>query len=299
MRSWSPDAERQRSRSQVKRSEPKAVGRAGAGGADASGPPVQLPGTRFLDLRRVVLPAERLGGPPPEGARLDLPDDVVRHLHVLRLSPGTELELTDGEGGEARAVLASLDKRAGTVEIFEARHHPRPPGPEIVLVQGVGKGDKLDQVVRQAAELGAARLVPVASERAVAHRENRIDRLRAIADDALRVSRRAYRMRVDPPAPLEAVLESLDLGASDGALGLVFLLGARRPLRSVLDEALERGPLKRVTLFVGPEGGFSPAEVSRLEGAGLADVHLGPFVLRTETAGPAVVAMTRFALGTD
>lgn len=235
-------------------------------------------------MRRLVLPADALRV-PPEGP-LELPPEVAKHLRVLRLGPGDPLQLTDGEGRRAVGVLDTLDKKRATVLLESIESVPLPEGPEIYLLQGVGKGDKLDTVTRQVAELGARRLVPVASARAVAQRDNKTERLRVIADDALRVSGRAHRMRVDDPMSFEAALEI------DAQLKLVFAWEDAEPLRAQLEDSRPAS----VALLVGPEGGFSPEELARAAASGYRRTHLGPHTLRTETAGPAVVAMVRYAL---
>lgn len=233
-----------------------------------------------MSPRRVVLPPGWLAR---AGEEVALPEGVVRHLRVLRLTTGAPVSVTDGEGREADGLLR-LDARP-VVELGPVRSVV-PPQPELILLQGIGKGEKLDQVVRQAVELGIARLVPVATERAVARREHKVDRLRAIAEDALRVSGRAHRATIEAPTTLQQALEV------EADLKLGFVLGASLSLPSVL-----RGAAPRVVaLLVGPEGGFSANEVDALEAAGFRAVHLGRYTLRTETAGPAAVAMVRYAL---
>lgn len=235
-------------------------------------------------MRRFVLPE---GAIPQLGQPLNLPDDIARHLHVLRLEPGAHIALTDGGGVVCAAIIEKVAKKAAVVRVAERRQLPPPAGPEITLLQGVGKGEKLDQVARQVGELGAQRLVPVLSARAVAKRDGKVDRLRTIADDALRVAGGAWRMRIDEPCPLEHALRI------EADVKLTFMLGATQSFKRALAEAQGAD---RVALLVGPEGGFSAEEQDQAEAAGFRSVHLGDRVLRTETAGPAVVAMARFAL---
>lgn len=244
-----------------------------------------------MSRRRVVLPAGSLGpfeGREP-GARLSLPASVVAHLRVLRLTDGVELEVTDGEGRVATGALRVQGRRL-EVDLGPVTRAPTPRPPEIRLLQGVGKGEKLDQVVRQVAELGATAVHPVLTERAVARREHKLERLRGIADDALRVSGRAHRMAVTAPAPLDAALEAVD---RPGTLRVVLDGRGAEPLASALAGEVPSA----VALLVGPEGGLSPEERARALERGFRSAHLGPHTLRTETAGPAVVAMVRFRYG--
>ena len=236
--------------------------------------------------RRFVVPAGALEpGPSSDdraGVDVELGAEVARHLEVLRLEVGTEIELTDGEGWEAEARIQRLGKRGAGVRLLGRRRRPPDDPPEIVLLQGIGKGDKLEHVARAAAELGASRLVPVLTARAVAQRGGKIDRLRAIAEDGLRVAGGAWRMKVDDPMPLEAALE-ID---ADLRLGLV--VGAERGLRAALEA--RRPPPVRLALLVGPEGGFSQAERARIGGLPFSHaVSLGPRILRADTAAVAAV----------
>ncbi|MCC7380226.1 MAG: 16S rRNA (uracil(1498)-N(3))-methyltransferase [Deltaproteobacteria bacterium] len=208
---------------------------------------------------------------------------------VLRLPVGSPLELTDGEGVRARATIRAIERRAVRIDIEAIEREPRPRGPAVTLLQAVGKGDKVDAVVRQAAELGVARIVPVVTRRAVAEREKRVLRWQGIADDALRVSGRCHRTRIEPVTPLAAAL-----GGSRASLSLCPDLGASRALRDILSQAGNPGT---VEVLIGPEGGFEPEERAAVEGAGFLRVSLGPFTLRTETAGPALIAILQYVLG--
>ena len=190
------------------------------------------------------------------------------------------------------------------------------------LIQGLGKGDKMDQVVRQATELGVWRISPVITERAVA-RGARAERWRTIADDAVRVSGRAFRPTIDPVVALGAVLAGSERRAAvslclagNAPLGLRAFFGqGRRPTeaRAAAGAAVGTGggagtttgvevggaeeDLQTIEVLVGPEGGLSLGELRAAEVAGFTAVHLGPNILRTETAGPAAVAMIMLLAG--
>ncbi|MBX2811202.1 MAG: 16S rRNA (uracil(1498)-N(3))-methyltransferase [Myxococcales bacterium] len=235
-------------------------------------------------MRRLVLPAGSFRG--HEGRRLEISPELAQHLRVLRVGEGQELELTDGEGWVASGVVDRLDRRGAWILLRTIEAAPAPSRPEIVLLQGVGKGDKLDTVTRQVAEMGVARLVPVLTERSVATRHQRIDRLRVIVDDAVRVSGRAHRMQVAPPTLLKDALQC------EADLRIVLQLGGQKSLRTLLE--MDTKP-SVVALLVGPEGGFSTAEIEAAGQAAFVCAHMGSYTFRTETAGPAAVAMTRYA----
>lgn len=231
--------------------------------------------------RRLVVPAGTLA----PGARALAPELAHYVSKVLRLGEGAALRLYDGAGAVADAEVTQADKRSVTVRVGPVEVHPRPT-PALVLLQAVGKGDKMDQVVRQATELGVQRVVPVHTERAVARQEKRVERWRTIADDAVRVAAHPHRPVVDEVTPLATAL------ATPPGLGLVLALDAAEPLKDRL-----QGSPDRVTVLVGPEGGLTSAEVAAAREAGFVAAHLGPRTLRTETAGPAVMAIVAFWAG--
>ncbi len=239
-------------------------------------------------MRRLVLPAGSLGAGPGPGLGLTLPEELARYVQkVLRLELGAELAVGDGAGLRAVGRIVRSDRRGVELALgpVEAAEPPRPP--HVVLVQAIGKGDKLDAVVRQATELGVDRIVPVLTERAVARHEARVERWRAIAEDAVRVSGRSRRPAIEPVVALE------DLLARPRAPAAV-VLAPDAGLR-LRDAALSLGG--EVEVLIGPEGGLAPEELTEAGQAGFTPVGLGPEVLRTETAGPAAVALLRFLGG--
>lgn len=234
--------------------------------------------------RRLIVPPELLGQ-----AQADLPAELAHYVgRVLRLSPGTSLMLYDGQGGVAEAELVAVDKRSARVEIGAVDRQAR-SGPQLELLQAIGKGDKMDQVVRQATELGVGRVVPVLTERAVARHDKRIERWRNIADDAVRVAGHRYRPEIERVGTLPEALDS-----ARGGLRLVLALDGAVPLSAALAAA---DPKLGVSLLIGPEGGLTADEVEQAQAAGFVAVHLGPHTLRTETAGPAAAAILMFWAG--
>jgi 16S rRNA (uracil1498-N3)-methyltransferase len=206
------------------------------------------------------------------------PEQLHYLRSVLRLENGAEIEVFDGKGARRRAVLEGDSLRV---------LGPLPGAPrralDVVLVQALAKGEKMDLVVQKATELGASRIVPLASERAVVKKPgaDKVKRWRRIAQEAARQSGRADVPVIDEPCGWDEVLP---------------LLGERKGLlldpeeKSLRLGAAARG-VPQLLLAVGPEGGFSPGERERAVHAGMLPVALGPLVLRTETAGLAALAV--------
>ena len=216
------------------------------------------------------------------------------------MQPGERLELFDGEGArfdaqlELRAdggssggaiALRILGQREGLLAGERAA--------TLLLAQALAKADKLELVIQKATELGAARIVPFAAERSVVkldeeRGEKKLARWRKIAEEAARQCGRADVPAID--APLKFA-ELLALPGSLGARGVLLEPTAAIPLSQAAADSRE------LLLAIGPEGGFSPAEIDAAEARGFARANLGTRVLRTETAGLAALAILQHLAG--
>ena len=225
--------------------------------------------------RRLVLPEGFL----VEG-ELALPEELAHYVRrVLRLRPDEELDLSDGAGQQARGMILA----EGRVRIEKVETAEEPPGPHLTLIQGIAKGDKMDSVIRQATELGVRKIQPVICERSVALQQNRVARWKTIAEDALRVSGRFYRPRIEPVIPLT---DLWDRPRAQTAFCLA--LNAETGLPSNVKDA---------EILIGPEGGLTTDEIAQAQKSGFTSVHLGEHTLRTETAGPAVLSILMYGSG--
>ncbi len=217
---------------------------------------------------------------PEVGRSLALPEDEARHvLRVLRARPGDVVEVV-GDGG-ALALARVDDGRAVTV--FE-EVDPGFVEVAVTLYQAVPKGGRMDLVVEKATEAGATRIVPLLTEHGeVSPREGKVDRWRRVAEAAARQSLRLRVPEVREPVPfVRAVREAGEDGVLlHNAAGL---------------GAVESFVCSPVGLFVGPEGGWGEGELRLAAEAGLAFAGLGPYRLRSETAGMVAVARARAAL---
>jgi len=211
-----------------------------------------------------------------------LPRDLASYLvKVLRLRAGDAFVLFDPEAGiEADAELAR-DVPA-VARVGETRPAPRLSRRDVTLLQGLAKGDKPEQVLRAAVALGAAAVTFVRTERSVAGAELRAERLRAVMVDAARQCGRGDLPELSGLVDLEQALN-----ASDG-LGLLLDPDAGE---SLVDFLRTVAPQHSLALAVGPEGGFSRAEVQQLLAAGFQPVRLAPYVLRTELAAVAALSV--------
>lgn len=223
--------------------------------------------------------------------------EETRHLaRVLRLAPGDCVHVVDGRGTEFTVRLESIEGRAAAGTIL-ARSSSATESPlAITLAQGIPKGDKMEWIVRTATELGAARVVPLLTERSIPRLEpgrwrERARRWQRVAKEAAKQCGRAVIPTVDAPRSIREFADAER--AAD--LALCLWEGERRGLSEVLDA--RRGPVASALLVVGPEGGLAPREVETLLARGFTSAGLGPRILRTETAGPVGVSLLQARFG--
>jgi 16S rRNA (uracil1498-N3)-methyltransferase len=225
------------------------------------------------------------------GERISVTGAEARHaVTVSRLAPGESIAVGNGAGLVATGTIGSADPSEFVVEVVAVSDTPT-NSPAIWLAQALAKGDRDEYAVQQATELGVDGVIPWSAQRSIVKWEgNKIakghQRWSAIVREATKQSLRPW------------IPEVADLAST--AI-LCALAGQTRML--VLDPTAEQ-PLsafepdgRDIVLVVGPEGGVSAAELSRLAAAGASAWSLGTPVLRTSTAGPAAIAVLNTRLG--
>ena len=222
---------------------------------------------------------------------MPLPSAVAHHAErVLRLAVGDPVTLFDGQGGECEASILAFGKQA-LARLGPRLAIERESPLQITLVQALASGDKMDWVVQKAVELGVAAVQPVAAERSVLklageRADKRVAHWQQVAVAACEQSGRNRVPVVGEILPLAKYLAR----PFDGTR-LILAPGA--------DGALARKarPSRPLAILIGPEGGWSPAELDLAARAGCAPLALGPRVLRTETAGLAALAAMQTVWG--
>ncbi len=215
---------------------------------------------------------------PPEGGALTLPEASAHHLRVLRIREGDSLVLFDGRGGVASAEVRALGPRSVLCQV-ERPAQNEPARTRIVLMLAVPKGAKLDECVRMATELGVDEVALMRTERTVprwdrTRANSRVERLTRIASEAAAQCERSEVPWVHPPRSCREWLDALP----DTATSLVFGARAHQPLGTLEPTA------EQIWCAIGPEGGFTDAEMADFVAQGFSVVSLGPWVLRVDTA---------------
>jgi 16S rRNA (uracil1498-N3)-methyltransferase len=220
--------------------------------------------------------AERYYAPllPEVGGEAVLAGDEAQHLlRVMRAKAGAQVALFDGRGGRAAATLVAADRRSAALRIDSRTETPRPAGPTLGVA--LPKGDRASWLVEKGVELGLAELVPILAERGVAGAgESKLDKLRRAAVEACKQSGRDWLPELHAPLPLAEWLSAGPPGWLLHPQGEPLPIAGAKPARAL----------------IGPEGGWSPAEVEAAQAAGWRSVALPGHVLRVETAAAAFCA---------
>jgi 16S rRNA (uracil1498-N3)-methyltransferase len=240
---------------------------------------------------------------PPDqcrGGELILTDNEAHHaLRVLRLRAGDAVIVLDGAGGEYAGHVAGLDKRSVRLSIGSRVTVPPPPC-AITLVQAVPKGKIFESIIHRATELGVQRIVPLLTSRVVMQlddeqRDHKIAHWRATAVEAIKQCGSRWLPRIEPPMTPATFLQRAE--AFDLSLIASLQPGSRHPHESFAAlHAQNRFPPRTLCMWIGPEGDFSPEEVTLIESAGARPVTLGPLVLRVETAAIYCLSILNYEL---
>jgi len=226
------------------------------------------------------------------------PAEVARQMRrVLRLSPGDRVAAFVGSGAEYIVRLTTLrdDRAVGAVEAESLRDAEPKLG--ITLCQALLPREKFELVLRKATEIGVRAFVPLECERSLvpasALGTGRLERWRRIIQEAAEQSG-----RVNVPTLLEPLSLAAALAQLDGEPALfAWEQELQRSLREALSQLAHTLESGRLTLFVGPEGGFTGAEAASAQAAGAIIVSLGSRILRSETAGPVLAAIALYEAG--
>ncbi|CAH0285945.1 16S rRNA (uracil(1498)-N(3))-methyltransferase [Microbacterium sp. Bi128] len=242
------------------------------------------------------------------GSAFVLEGTEARHaVTVKRIGVGEAVDIADGAGKRLTGTVTAVAPGELSVECVDLAEEPR-PGTRLVLVQALAKGDRDELAAETATELGIDAVIPWQAERSIVRwKAERAAKAHAkwqsVVTAAAKQARRAWIPEV------RAAVDGAGLQAAVTAADLAVILheDAVRPLRQVLEAWLESvGPgdvvaddagSREVLLIVGPEGGISPREVTRLCDAGAVTALLGHHVLRSSTAGPAATVLASDILG--
>ena len=240
-------------------------------------------------MNRFFTPAELIG---EETAKI-VGNDVAHISKVLRLSIGDTIELCDGQCNDYIAEISKINKDCVSLKLLQHFPSPTESKYQVTLFQCLPKAAKLETIIQKSVELGVFAICPVESERCVIKLDKRDSeskriRMSRVAYEAAKQSKRGILPEILPVTRLN----KLDLSNYDIVI-LAYESESGKTLKDVLKAVTHP---KNIAIIVGPEGGFAPDGVSWLTANGSYSVSLGTRILRTETAGMAMLAMINYEL---
>lgn len=231
-----------------------------------------------------------------EDGTVTLPTNVAHQLtRVLRRQPGDGIVVLDGTGWEYDVTLTTVGSREALGSVTDGRIAAGEPRTAIILYQALLKADRFELVLQKGTELGVSRFVPVVCTRSVAKESpggSRTARRRKIIVEAAEQSRRGVIPGLDEPVSFVAACDAME-----GPAVIPWEEEEATGLRTVLSRWKAEGLGARLSLLVGPEGGFTAEEVAHARSRGIEPVTLGSRILRAETASIAAVSATLYELG--
>ena len=215
--------------------------------------------------------------------------DVNHIANVLRMKPGEELLISVKGDWDYLCKIVGIETDRVNLKVLESMEQRELPV-NITLLQGIPKSDKLEMIIQKAVELGVSEIIPVKTKRVVVKIDEKkvytkVNRWNAIAESAAKQSKRSIIPKVYEPMSIDNALEIVkDFGVKlipyENADGI-------DKTRKILDNM---DKTKNIAVFIGPEGGFEESEVERIKNSGFEVITLGKRILRTETAGLALLS---------
>ena len=222
-------------------------------------------------------------------------EDVKHITKVLRLNENDIIIICDGCGNDYTVSIEEIQKNEISTKIISKKLSLTEPPIKVILYQGLPKSAKMEYIIQKCTELGIAKIVPVVTKRTVVKldpksREHKVERWKKISYEAAKQSNRGIIPSIDYPISFdEAVNEMKNTDLSI----ICYERAEDLRLKDLLRKHLSA---QTISIMIGPEGGFDDEEIEKAQLQGLNIVGLGPRILRTETAGSAVLAMLMYEL---
>ena len=228
-----------------------------------------------------------------------LSEEEAHHcVDVMRCSEGDRIIVFNGSGTEAEAEIVSLSKKEVSLKPILVSETPRPPA-AITLGQAIPKGKNMDLIIQKATELGVSQITPLLSERTVVQLdasdlEKKQAKWQRVAIEACKQCGQNWLPEVTTPSSVDAFTKK----ASTPLRIVAAISPEARPLQQILAEWDEESPERphEASVMIGPEGDFTPAEISTALSAGFAPLSLGPIILRSETAAIYALSIVGYEL---
>lgn len=225
-------------------------------------------------------------------------EDVKHISKVLRLSIGENIEVCDEEW-DYIVCITQISKAAVTASILKKNKLITEAPLRVTLYQSIPKGVKMELILQKTTEMGIAAVVPVLTDRAVVQlkdlkdKEKKTERWCRITEEAAKQSKRGIIPQVHLPLTFKEAIRH----SSENELNiLAYEKESKNGLKQLLSNYKDKD-ITQIGLWIGPEGGFTEEEIRLALEHGISTVSLGPRILRTETAGFALLSMVMYELG--
>ena len=238
------------------------------------------------------------GQVPGVGQTLTITGSEAHHMAVMRLNAGERIDLVDGEGTRARAVVRHCERRCAEVDILDVTTD-EVASPRLIMVQALAKGGRDQHAIEMATEIGVDTIVAWQSQRSIVRWEHasvdrHLGKWRDTVVAATKQSRRARLPQLGFAANVRQVIERVREAGGDDVIVLVLHESATTPVTEVVTQAK---PASAIAVVVGPEGGITDAELGEFSGSGAHVVVIGDTVMRASTAGVVGLSAARALAG--
>lgn len=221
----------------------------------------------------------------------------VKHIkNVLRLNIGDNITVCDGDNHEYIVKIKAIHTNEIEGVVIEELISNKESSLEIILYQGLPKSAKMDLIIQKATELGVKKIIPLITNRTVVKindkkkQAKKIQRWQRIAEESAKQCKRGVIPKIDDIKSFDSILKTLSKEKN-------ILVPYEKENKVGMKEILKNVTDNRIHIIIGPEGGFEEEEINQLEEINSKIVSLGPRILRTETAGFTVIAITMYELG--
>lgn len=219
-------------------------------------------------------------------------DNIHHILRVLRLKESDTIIILDGSENEYEVIITSITEEVIKGRIVKKITHP-PKKIELTLIQALPKTTKMDLVISKCTELGVTKIIPVKTQRSVINLKDESTKFARWKRIAKSSSSQCQRVEIPIINPITNLSASLEL-IKEIDLGLILYEKAKRRLKEVF---FNKNQLKKIAIFIGPEGGWTPQEITEVEAKGIIPISIGQNILRCETAPIVAGSIILYELG--
>lgn len=222
--------------------------------------------------------------------------DAKHLISVMRLSPGSRIELCDGKGTDFKAEIETISSQIVTLKILEKFSSLSESPVHITFAQGMLKDKKMDMLIRHLTELGISEWVPFFADRSIPNPNpkrirSRMERWKRIAREALNQCGRSVVPHIGDPVQFQDLIQLYKTGYEK----IIFWEKASCPIDAIREQ--DNKTVDRIIILIGPEGGLTENEVKSAEKTGFKTYTLGPRILRAETASIAACSLVQNIFG--